>query len=346
MVKTAGRAGPGFSRRGRAGVLLVVGALAATLIVPAFIGGEDALRATLHLPASGYCALFATILASWVARALKLGTLLRRMGVDLEFMHVFEISLATDFGFLATPAGLGGYAASVYYVRRAGASLDVAAALTAADQVLDLMFFALALPVAGILFFGAGLPAPLVAAALGVATLLATLAFVALLAYRSRRTSHSAFAALIARWPRVQRAIHAASRFLTHLRGQIGTLASGGPVFLGGVFGLTIVQWMTRYGVLWLVLQLLGHPVPFWLLLVLQGLVLHVAQWSGIPAGGGGAELGLSAALTTWLPATTLGTALLLWRMVTLYLALLAGAIAIVRLARRGRIAVLPAASH
>jgi uncharacterized protein (TIRG00374 family) len=116
---------------------------------------------------------------------------------------------------------------------------------------------------------------------------------------------------------------------------QLRMLADGGAGFIAGVFALTVLQWLTRYGILWLVLLLLGYQVSFWLLLALQGLVLHVAQWSGIPAGGGGAELGLGATLTTWVPATSLATALLLWRMVTLYLALLVGAIAIARLARR-----------
>lgn len=334
----------GFLRRGRTGVLLVAVALAATLVIPVFLGGEDALLATLHLSAGGYAALFAAIFASWVARALKLRMLLRRMDLDLDFAHAFEISLATDFGFLATPAGLGGYAASVYYVRRAGAPMSVAAALTAADQGLDLMFFALALPVAGFAFFGSALPPKLVAAALGTSALLGVLALAVLLARRKLLAWPSVLNSLNARWPLWQRAQHAFAEFCAHMRSQAQMLIAGGPSFLIGVFALTVLQWITRYGILWLVLVLLGYDVSFWLLLALQALVLHVAQWSGVPAGGGGAELGLSATLTTWVPATSLATALLLWRMVTLYLALIAGAIAIARLARRTDFAEVAAA--
>ncbi|MET0225376.1 MAG: lysylphosphatidylglycerol synthase transmembrane domain-containing protein [Dokdonella sp.] len=311
-------------------MLLIVLALAATLLVPLYFGGAAALRATLHLSAGGYSALCALIFASWVARTLKLQLLLRRMGVEVGFVHMFEISLATDFGFLATPAGLGGYAASVYYTRRAGASMSAAAALTAADQTLDLVFFGLAVPVAGFAFFGSALPPKLVGAALTTCAALAALGLGLWLLQGEARPA--AWQKLAVRWPRLQRAF---DEFRTQAGTQARLLFGDGPMFLGGTFALTIVQWLTRYGILWLVLELLGCPVSFWLLLALQALVLHLAQWSGVPAGGGGAELGLTASLAGWVPAATLATALLLWRMITLYLALGVGAIAIARLARR-----------
>jgi uncharacterized membrane protein YbhN (UPF0104 family) len=87
--------------------------------------------------------------------------------------------------------------------------------------------------------------------------------------------------------------------------------------------------------VLWLALLLLGHQVPFAITLLLQSLVLHAALWTGVPAGGGGAELGLSATLAAWVPATSIATALLLWRIATLYSCLAVGAVAIAILARR-----------
>jgi len=322
----------GLPRPGRASVLLIAGALVATLLVPLYFGGEAALRATLSLTASGYAALFALIFASWIARTLKLQLLLRRMGVEVGFVQVFEISLATDFGFLATPAGLGGYAASVYYARRAGASISAAAALTAADQALDLVFFALVLPIAGLAFFGTALPAQLVTAALATSAGLVAIALALWIAQRQWRGWPAAWQRAGSRWPKLQRAV---GEFRAQAAAQARMLLGGGPAFLGSAFALTVLQWMTRYGILWLVLVLLGCPVSFWLLLALQALVLHVAQWSGVPAGGGGAELGLTASLATWVPAATLATALLLWRLVTLYFALGAGAIAIARLARR-----------
>ena len=60
------------------------------------------------------------------------------------------ISLATDFAFMTTPGGVGGYAASVYYLRRTGASASAATAVTATDQGMDVLFFVAALPLAGL----------------------------------------------------------------------------------------------------------------------------------------------------------------------------------------------------
>jgi uncharacterized membrane protein YbhN (UPF0104 family) len=96
----------------------------------------------------------------------------------------------------------------------------------------------------------------------------------------------------------------------------------------------TAVQWLTRYGVLWAALALLGHTVPFALTLLSQSLILHAALWTGVPSGGGGAELGLSAALIAMVPASAIATALILWRLATFHLCLVAGALAIAWLAR------------
>ncbi|HEY0179125.1 MAG TPA: flippase-like domain-containing protein, partial [Dokdonella sp.] len=310
--------------RGRYGLLLVAAALAATLAAPLLFGGEHAFRATLRLSAGGYGLLLAAAAASAVARALKLRLLMRRLGVELGVAHALGFALATDFGFLATPAGLGGYVACVHYARRAGASPDAAAALTAADQGLDLLFFALVLPLAGVAFFDAGLPPRLVVAAAAVTAALALLALGALLMRRN---------------PRLRRALAPLADAAARARTQVRALAAGGPRFVAAAFALTLVQWLARYGILWLVLRLLGCDVSFWLLLALQAFVLHVALWSGVPAGGGGAELGLGTALAAWVPPGALGAALLLWRVATLYLPLAAGAAAIAALARRGEAA-------
>ena len=56
---------------------------------------------------------------------------------------------------------------------------------------------------------------------------------------------------------------------------------------------------------------------------------MHVAQWTGVPSGAGGAEFGLAAALAPWISASALAPVLLVWRAATLHLALLAGGIAL-----------------
>jgi uncharacterized protein (TIRG00374 family) len=322
----------------RAGRWLVVIAIAATVIVPIMLGGRDALSATLHFSVQGYVAILALIVASWSSRALKLQLLLHRFEVQSQFPRMMLVSLATDFAFMTTPGGVAGYAASVYYLRRAGASASGAAAVTAADQGMDVIFFVLALPIAGLGLIasdtiGSGAPLTLTAIAFASSALVVLVAVAALL---GRRKLQAWFAAMSfsPRWPRLRRAHEAASAFFAMLWTDARLVQAGGPGFLFDVFVLTALQQLTRYGILWLALLLLGHPVAFVFAFLLQVFVLQAATWTGMPSGAGGAELGLGAALVAWVPAPSLATALLLWRIATLYVGLVAGAIAIALLAR------------
>lgn len=322
----------------RAGLLLIVLAIAASLVVPIALGGRQALLATLHVSAQGYAALFALILASWLARAIKLHLLLHQIGVRPAFARTLNISLATDFAFVTTPAGVGGYVASVYYLRSAGgASGSGATTITAVDQGLDLVFFGLAVPVAGLALVWSGQSHLLISFAFG-ATALSVL-LVAAAWFARGRVAGWVFGEnmLVARWPRLREKQHALHGFWVKVGAHAALLRAGDPMFLFSVIGLTALQWLARYGVLWLALRLLGHDVAFALAFLLQVLVLHAALWTGVPAGGGGAEIGLSAMLAMWVPPASLATALLLWRALTLYTGLAAGAIAIALLAHGKR---------
>jgi uncharacterized protein (TIRG00374 family) len=313
---------------------LIVAALAATVVVPIILGGKQAIVETLNFSAQGYGVLFAVIATSWLARGLKLQLLLRRLGLPIGFTRAFAISLATDFAFISTPGGVGGYAAGIYYVRREGASISAATTLTAADQILDLAFFAFILPIAGLTLLFSELPRALALLAFATSALMIGAGVCTLLARRKIIRWLIGENALTRRWPGLRRRQQTLQEFLVSLGANTRLLVSGGWTNLLGIGSLTAVQWLSRYGALWVVLALLGHRVSFALTLLLQSLVLHAAMWTGVPAGGGGAELGLSATLAAWVPMTSMATALLLWRMTTFYVCLIVGAVAIALLAR------------
>ncbi|MGA9343135.1 MAG: lysylphosphatidylglycerol synthase transmembrane domain-containing protein [Rhodanobacteraceae bacterium] len=319
----------------RAGVVLLVAAFGATLAVPILLGGRVALAAVVGFPVAGYLALLGVIATSWLARAVKIRTLLHRLGVVAPFAQLLAISLATDCAFMVTPAGVGGYAASVYYLHRAGASVSGATTITAADQALDVIFFLLAVPLAAFTLFGAHLPSRWAIVAIGGGGLVLALVFAALFARRRLLAWMLGQDGAGARWPWWQRHRQALRGFCSNLVAHARMLAAAGPWFFGAVFGLTAVQWLARYGVLWLALAVLGHPISVAKAFLLQSIVLNAAQWTGMPAGGGGAEIGLTATLVAWVPATAIAAALLLWRMATLYASLAAGLGAIGWLARR-----------
>jgi len=315
--------------------LLIVVAVLATLAVPIVVGGRDALLRTLSFPLRGFLLLFGVMAVSWTARALKLWLLLQRLDVCPGLRRVFAISLAIDFAYISTPAGVGGYAASIYYVHRSGATISAATTVTAADQILDLAFFALVLPVAGISLLWSDSPHALALLAFATGATMLALGCVALLARRPIERWLLADNAFVRRWPALRRRQHILHGFLAGLGANSRLLVSGGASNGIVIALLTAVQWLAKYGVLWTALTLLGHHVSFALTLLLQALILHAAMWTGVPAGGGGAELGLSAALAPWVSATDTATALLLWRMATFELCLIAGLAAVLLLARK-----------
>jgi len=316
----------------RAGSLLLALALLCAGVVPLLLGGSAAISSSFALAAPDYAALVALVFASWLLRAAKQDLLLRRLQIRAGFRRVFAISQATEFAFLATPTGVGGYAAGIFYLRRAGASYAAATAIAATDQILDLAFFALAMPVA-LLFL---VDATEIGALRDFARAAAALTVIALFAawwlrrpLARRLLGDGRNPPWHERLPYLQKRGVELRGYLHNLRVQLGELSAGSAYFLVALFLCTALQWVTRYGVLWLIMMLLGCPVPYALLFLLQGFVLHAAQWTGAPAGAGGADVGLAASLAAFAPGATIATALLLWRFATLYLSLLGGLLAI-----------------
>ncbi|HET8941025.1 MAG TPA: flippase-like domain-containing protein [Rudaea sp.] len=330
--------------RVRRAALLIGLAVLATLAVPIVLGGRQALAQTLSFPVQSFAALLGLLLISWLARAWKLHVLLQQIGTQQAFMRTLAMSLAIDFAFISTPAGVGGYAASIYYVRRSGASASAATTVTAVDQLLDLGIFVVILPLAGLSLIWSELPTALAFVAFVTSALMIALGLAALLMRRKLANWMLAENALVRRWPGLRRQQVRLQKFLTSLRADIDLLKSSGVRGLMAIAALTTVQWLTRYGVLWATLGLLGHQVSFALTLLLQSLILHAALWTGVPSGGGGAEIGLSAALAAWVPATSMASALIIWRLVTFDVCLVVGIVAVVWLARSGmRTSVVPA---
>lgn len=323
----------------RTGTFLIFVALIVALVVPIWLGGRRAVFTSFDLPARAYLYVLALVLFGWAMRALKQWLLVERLGLVVGVWRNVAISLAIDFAFLATPGGVGGYAAGIYYMRRIGASYAQATAISAADQVLDLMFFAIAMPVAALCLAQSTEISPLLAhgAAFGGIGALAIL-FVLVLARRPLGAWFFGARGPIERIAFLRRRRATLRGFVDNVLAQTRVLMRGSPAYFALAFASTAMQWLARYGVLWLVLTLLGSYVPFALALLLQGVVLHVAQWTGMPAGGGGADLGLAATLAPFAPTPVVASALLLWRIATLYLSLLAGVVSIAALrGKRGQ---------
>jgi uncharacterized protein (TIRG00374 family) len=219
---------------------------------------------------------------------------------------------------------------NVALLRTSGTSLSVSTTVVGAEQALDFVFFALAIPLAAI---SALVPlahlVPTVPRSVYVVLLLAVLLF-ALALWCGRHFMAGVLRDFLHAIPWFQARQERISQFVAELREQIHTIVNGPAKQNVTLLMLTILQWFTRYGVLWLVLLEFGYKLPFGFVLVLQAVVLHLAQWTGIPAGGGSADLGLAAALGAWATTPTIATVLLLWRFSTLYFPLMLGVLSFV----------------
>ncbi len=306
-------------------------ALVFALGLPLAWGGWPALRSSLDFPRAGWGAVLLLAALAACARAWRQLLLLRRLGAAPAPGLNLAVSLATETVYSLTPGSTGGLPASVWLLRRAGVPLPAALAASAADPLLDAVFFAIALPVAALaLSLETDVPALREAAWLASALLLATLAAAWLL----RRPLLRRIGAIAWRRPRWRRAWR-------ELRASARELLRGGARLWAPQLLLASVQWCARYGILAVIVALLGHPLPFALLLLLQGVALHAAQWTGMPAGAGGAELALGLALGMWMPAASAASAVLLWRIGTLLVPTVVGALAFMLLGAR-RSAALP----
>lgn|GEM_PF-585000 len=305
----------------RAGKWLFAGALLGMLVFPFLIGGRAALEGLARLGLRDYLCILAVVLIGWCAHACKVHGLLKPLGSRVSRVAALRATLAADVGFLLTPGGVGGYATSVYYLRCIGASANVAVAVTSADQASDAIFFAIVIPLAAVTL-AASMPPFASSWTIAVVTTLAALAVALFVCVRATRGNSRSISWM--RSPRWTRARGFVRRVVEDLR----KLLVQEPTVLLRTLLLTSLQQLCRYGALWLIFLGLGHPLPFARVLVGQTLVVQAASLTGIPAGGGVAEVGLTAAFGGSLPAPEMAAALLLWRAATLYLGLICGLVA------------------
>lgn len=297
-------------------------------IVPLLLGGRDAIDAAMRIPLAAVAGLAGLALASALARAIKLRLLAMRLGQSLGVLRALIVSLASDAAFQATPAGAGGYPATVFLLRRGGVPVSAGLAMCAADQALDTLFFVLALPLACAFDLGDSVPEAWHAFAWVPAAAVSIAAVAMIGLWRARRRW----------WPPLRRqllrvrALRARRRrlcaFRDHLLADLARLRSGSPIVTLALACAVAAQWTARYAALWLALAALGHPLHFGLVFTAQSVALHVAQWTGVPGGVGGGDVALAAALSPWAPLAALGPALLLWRLATFHAVLLIGMLA------------------
>ncbi|WP_287030763.1 lysylphosphatidylglycerol synthase transmembrane domain-containing protein [Pseudomonas sp. UBA6310] len=312
---------------------LLLGALLGAALVPLLLGGSGLFERLRTFPGGTLALMFAMILLCWNLNALRLRLLLGDHPIGHS--QALGVVVATEFAICATPGGAGGPLTMMALLMRRGVRPAQGTAIYTVDQLSDLLVFVCAL--LGILAYALshafnahvgwllGSSAALLGGALLALALLG-------------RYHHGALRGLGRLAGRVgidaRRRLHLARKLLA-FRNALRASLRRPPRVLLGVFALTAAHWLLRYSVLYLTLAGLGNAIPWAWTFLVQMLALTAGQLSLLPGGAGGAELASAALLAPMVGKSTAGAAILIWRAVTYYFYLIAGAPVFLHLAGR-----------
>lgn len=322
-----------MKRRATIGLCLI--AVLGAALLPLCFGGRNAFASLSTFPSWAISGIVVLMLVSWIAKGLKFQMLMIGLRQRCGPGTGIAIALGCDFAFIATPAGLGGYAATVFLCKRVGATASAGTALAAADQTLDLIFFVISIPLALLWLIANGTPTGVRGERLLVLGVL--IAVCAVVMHMLGRDRWNRLGNRLLRLPVVRRYDARLRRGYSEVLAHLRELRCAPWSRVTVLFGLTAAQWLARYAVLGLALAGFGYAVPMANVLLLQSVALHAGQWTGVPGGVGGADLIIAQGLRESVPVAAVASAILTWRIATLYGTLLAGAVAFVGLSMQRR---------
>lgn len=307
---------------------LVVAALSVSFAVPLLLGGAESLFVSIKtVPLELISAALFMVAVGWALNAARLRVLSANVGITISRRRAYAIVISTEFASAATPGGVGGLLACLYLLRQHGLNSARAASLYAVDHIIDMAFFATAFLLALIVFtLGGRLGDPLWFTFLILGPLAGWVLVVIVLMHHYRLLMR--VMGKVLRWLRVgtRRRYHIV-RWIIQFRHAVRLLFTMPHHQLVLVYFYCAGHWLLRYSILPLLLFGLGQAVPWSYLFLVQGVLLFAGQFSMLPGGVGGVELGFAALLDPWLDHGTLASSLLLWRFVTFYWYLMFGSL-------------------
>lgn len=281
--------------------------------------------------------LFPMIITAWLCNGARVYILSRSLGYPLSYLQSLSVSLSTEFGIAATPAGVGGTVIRLSLLHRGGVPIAHGASMLAIDVAVDCVFFALLLP----LTFYALLHEPVVRSELPpidgprfLAMLFIVIALVGALAFVVRSGLMVRMIRGLARWRWASnRRMPARVRWyewrfvkeFVKMRQGVTHLykVKRGVLFLNFLFAS--LQWICRYGALPLILFAFNvHQQPIFFFL-LQGVLFTLSLMIVLPGGGGGVEVMSYFVLSKIIPPHLVGVVILIWRIFTYHMYLFGG---------------------
>lgn len=301
-------------------------ALLIALLIPLLLGGTGLLPTLAGFPGGQLVIMLGMIVMCWNINAWRLRLLLAGRAGNLSQSQGLAVVMATEFAICATPGGSGGPVTLFGLLVRRGLPAAQASAIFAADQLIDLLFFLCAL--LGVAVYAA---IAVIDPRLGWLIGLSFLLLIALLSMAWLWLRHTTrFLGVSGLWlQRLRlpwRVRFALARRLLRFRLALLETLRLPRRRLALVFALCCGHWLLRYSVLYLVIVGLGQHVTWAWTFLVQMLSMAAGQLSMLPGGAGGAELTSTALLTPLIGLSQATAAVLIWRFVTFYFYLLAGA--------------------
>lgn len=332
--------GPSLNRRKMLRYVLQGVALGgiATALVLVFTVDERTLDQLRHFSPAYVPVLFGMVVLAWCCNGARVWLMCRAAGYRLRYRQAIAVSLSTEFGIAATPAGVGGTVIRLSLLRQAGVPLATAGSLLAADAAVDFTLFFLLAPFAIFLLLRDGVLArifnesteldalfaiaTMLVIGVGGITLLRSDGFHRWLARLAGATEFGRRRRLAARHRHIRMA---ARRGLRRVSDSLAFLwrHRKGSLLLN--FAIACVQWSCRYMLLPMILFSLGtrvNPVP---LLFVQGVLFGLSLLVVAPGGGGAVEILTAIILPNLVPRGLVGVVLLVWRFFTYHLYVLGG---------------------
>ncbi|MDV6319613.1 lysylphosphatidylglycerol synthase transmembrane domain-containing protein [Chromohalobacter sp. HP20-39] len=306
-------------------ILLVIG-LAAAISIPLLFGGRALFGELAAFPLQQLAFMLLLIVICWNINALRLRLLLAGRAGRLGQTRAVGIVMSTEFAICATPGGTGGLLTLLALLARRGVRPAQTTAIFAVDQLTDLLFFLSAL-------IGVALYVVIEAIDLklgwmvGLPSLLLVCAFLLLwLIIRHYTRVLQVTGGWLERLNVRRKARFGLARRLLHFRNALIETLRLPRLTLLAVFALCCAHWMLRYSVLYLAVKGLGAHIDWAWTFLVQMVSMAAGQLSFLPGGAGGAELTSTALLTPLIGTQSAAAAVLIWRFVTYYFYLIAGA--------------------
>ena len=292
------------------------------------VAGDEVFRVeTYRIERAGpvlLAACAAAFLAEWLMPAVRLQLLCRNQGSGVSYTSALLVHLVSVLGAVATPGNAGGAPTAAVALNRIGVPFGRSVGVMLQVFVLDLFFFAWAVPLSlgYLLVSGAfALPPAIEAAGLGMSVLAL------------------AGAVVLGRYPRpvvalllLASKLPLARRFDYRIRGVArdyyrSSRAYGRtPILLRASLNVvTAVHWLAAFVLLWGFLKLYGVDLSLAVTLALLNVLTLVSQFVPTPGGAGFVEAAVALGVGSYAAGGSVAGALVLWRLLAFNIIFLVG---------------------